>query len=844
MPNVPSAIAWIRPSGWSAIRPSRSTASRSTVSRPPVDEAARRRGEVLGQVAGGVQHVPDVAQGQVAVGQPRGDDGLGHHPDQQDALAGERPGQVEEPVEQVAAEHVAGHVLGRRHPLQRRVREELAGQQRVRQLQPEGLLALGLDLEGVPEAELPVLEAGLLGQGLVEQLADGDGVRLVDGVGGGEVVVLAGVDDDPGAGVHHPAEPLVDEGAPRVDVAEEDPVHRVVEHHVQPLEAGQDGDLGHAEARRVVGQPDVAAELGADVVQGGPHEPEVLLGGVRAGVAGAGGALGHVVQQRLPGGADDGDDVGAGAGGGLRLRDVLVDVAGGHDQVDPGTARRVAVQSRPAPRAGGGWRRSGRCPAPAASRAASRARSASRAGGERRSARCRRPTCSARACSDGAVPEASACQTGSATPDSSPTWSRTASTTRFTHGTRSSSPPLPRHRVGAGQPGQPQHGPLDGDGGVPVREVDDRLRGPGGQLAGARDQRRDRGSRVVIGSSPGVGSPGVPEGEISMARRRRAEPARGRGARRGRRTGSASVAQRARCAGAPTASGPAGCSARAACQPPWVAASKASKGRRPEPGVRWSTAACTPPHGSSGVTGASLPSARATPASARSANGLVASGPLDAEPLGVHAGVAAPGGVEGRLHAGDHPQVAHPRRCRRRRSSPRARAGAGTPGRRAARARRPRSRRRRSPGRPRRRRCTWKPAWIAGHACRRARGGRADAGRRSAGRRRCPAGRCRAAAQRRGVRAEGAVAEQVSPGAGQAQLADDVEAAALGQLAPVAEHPRAGLARRRGPAGRRGPRRRRPRARPSRACCRCPARRPRRAWPAGRRAAGRRSTAP
>ena len=125
-----------------------------------------------------------------------------------------------------------------------------------------------------------------------------------------------------------------------------------------------------------------------------------------------------------------------------------------------------------------------------------------------------------------------------------------------------------------------------------------------------------------------------------------------------------------------------GCSARAAYQPPWVAASKASKGRSPEPGVRWSTAACTPPHGSSGVTGASLPRASATPASARSANGLVASGPRGAEPLGVHAGVPAPGGVEGRLHAGDHPPVAHPVDRRRRRPSPRAPAGAGRPARR------------------------------------------------------------------------------------------------------------------------------------------------------------------
>ena len=200
-----------------------------------------------------------------------------------------------------------------------------------------------VDLEGVPEAELPVLEAGLLGEVLVEQLATRHRVRGLDRVGGGQVVVLAGVDDDPGAGVHLPAEPLVDEGPDRVDVAEQDPVHRVVEHHVQPLEPGQRGDLRHAQPGGVVGQPDVAAELLAGLVERGPHEPEVLLRRVGAGEALPGRALGHVVEQRLAGGADHRDHVGALAGGRLGLRDVLVDVAGRDDQVDPRPLRRVAV---------------------------------------------------------------------------------------------------------------------------------------------------------------------------------------------------------------------------------------------------------------------------------------------------------------------------------------------------------------------------------------------------------------------------------------------------------------------------------------------------------------------
>ena len=173
------------------------------------------------------------------------------------------------------------------------------------------------------------------------------------------------------------------------------------------------------------------------------------------------------------------------------------------------------------------------------------------------------------------------------------------------------------------------------------------------------------------------------------------------------------MAQRARCAGAPTASGPTGCSARAAYQPPWVAASKASNGRRPEPGVRWSTAACTPPHGSSGVTGASLPRARATPGVGE---------------VGERVGGRAPAR-----------RPAARRTCRRRRPRPRRRPAARwrpSPGRASARRRRRSTistcssrcrqartaaapelgdhgaRPRRSPGRRRRRRCTWKPAWT------------------------------------------------------------------------------------------------------------------------------------
>ena len=131
---------------------------------------------------------------------------LGHHPDEQDRLAGHDPAQVEERVKQIAREHVAGHVLGRRHVLERRVREQFADQLRVRELEQERVRHRGVDLERVAEAELVVGEAGLLAEELVEQLADHYRVRRVDRVRRGEVVVLARVDDDPGARMDLPGE--------------------------------------------------------------------------------------------------------------------------------------------------------------------------------------------------------------------------------------------------------------------------------------------------------------------------------------------------------------------------------------------------------------------------------------------------------------------------------------------------------------------------------------------------------------------------------------------------------------------------------------------------------------
>ena len=295
------------------------------------------------QVFHGAEDILGVLDCQKTVLDERGVDGLGHHAQQVDVLLRYGADDVEQGVLYMALENVAGHVFGRRHVFQAGVGEHLAHQLRVRQLPQKTVLHLGVNLEGVAQAHLVGLETGQVGKLLVDQLRGQHRVCRLVSVGGGQVVVFAGVDDDAGVGIDHAREELVDEGALHVDVAKDDAVHRVVEHHVQPLHRAHGGDLGHAQARTVVGQADVAADLGAYFVQRGAHQAKVLLRGVGAAKAFGGGAIRHIVQQTLAGGTDHGDDVGALFCGRARLHHVFMDVAGGDDQVQP---RRFALAQR------------------------------------------------------------------------------------------------------------------------------------------------------------------------------------------------------------------------------------------------------------------------------------------------------------------------------------------------------------------------------------------------------------------------------------------------------------------------------------------------------------------
>ena len=70
----------------------------------------------------------------------------------------------------------------------------------------------------------------------------------LDGVCGGEVIVLTGVDYNAGKAVDDSGEILVDQGTLHVDVAEEDSIKGIVEHNVQSLEGSHNRDFRHAKS--------------------------------------------------------------------------------------------------------------------------------------------------------------------------------------------------------------------------------------------------------------------------------------------------------------------------------------------------------------------------------------------------------------------------------------------------------------------------------------------------------------------------------------------------------------------------------------------------------------------
>ena len=194
------------------------------------------------------------------------------------------------------------------------------------------------------------------------------------------------------------------------------------------------------------------------------------------------GAFRHVVQQGLPGRADHRDDVRAGAGGAGGLHDVLVDVAGRDDQVDPRPLRRVAVLRdelvalRPV---------AGR---PSAARA------------RRRSARPRAARSRVTSTWDGVLDLPGGGRLGQLGQRGEVVLAQRVEG-RQHHAVLEAAvladgvdhPVHPRHvagavgGVGAGDAGEAQRGALDGDRGVRSGDLDHRLGSPRGELARGRD---------------------------------------------------------------------------------------------------------------------------------------------------------------------------------------------------------------------------------------------------------------------------------------------------------------------------------------------------------------------
>ena len=163
-------------------------------------------------------------------------------------------------------------------------------------------------------------------------------MSLLVGVSGGKIVILTSVDDNAGKAIDDTAEVLVNQRALHIDVAEQDSVQCIVEHHIQSFQGTHGGNLGHAETGAVVAEADVTTNLFAHFVQRLAHDAEVLLCGKGAAEAFGGGAIWHIVQQALTRGANDGDDVSTLAGTGLCLHHILIDIACGDDDVQIGLA--------------------------------------------------------------------------------------------------------------------------------------------------------------------------------------------------------------------------------------------------------------------------------------------------------------------------------------------------------------------------------------------------------------------------------------------------------------------------------------------------------------------------
>ena len=245
---------------------------------------------------------------------------------------------VEQSVLNVATENVTRHELGGRHVFQRSLREDFTQHLRLCQLIEETVLQHGVHLKGVAQALLLLGQTGQQSQLLVDEVGCQHRVCLLVGIGSGEIVVLASVDDNTCEAIDNAAEILVNQRALHVDVAEKNAVEGIVQHHIQALQGAHGGNLGHTQTGAIVTQADVAAYLLAHLVKRLAHDAEILLSGESAAEALGRSAIRHIVQQTLTRGADNGDDVSTLTGTGLSLHHILIDITSGNNDIQVGLA--------------------------------------------------------------------------------------------------------------------------------------------------------------------------------------------------------------------------------------------------------------------------------------------------------------------------------------------------------------------------------------------------------------------------------------------------------------------------------------------------------------------------
>ena len=170
----------------------------------------------------------------------------------------------------------------------------------------------------------------------VDELGSSYSVSGFDSIICGEVVILAGVEDDSAVSDDYTGHELVYQSSLHIDVSEKNSVNSVVQHYVKSFKSSHCSDLRHAHSGGIVAESDISANLFANFVKSFSHDPEVFLCSVGSTETFCGGSVRNVVKKGLSGGSDNSDDVCALTSSSLSLDNVLIDITCSYDYVEVG----------------------------------------------------------------------------------------------------------------------------------------------------------------------------------------------------------------------------------------------------------------------------------------------------------------------------------------------------------------------------------------------------------------------------------------------------------------------------------------------------------------------------